>query len=413
MKKLISIFVIIAIFLSLSTLVRASDSCEVSNVIDPSVEVLSFSGDDTFQVEEVEYTYSLTRQKDNSQNANVVLPFTLRVGEKEYTCTASGVVNAYHLSTGDLLWEGPLDGCIFIDDIEYSVIAGFAKLDSSSSIQITVTIQSLTESNLITPTIICFGENVITQEIHQDISEHSENITLDNSSISNFAGTMSNDEAFQFIGALPKNFTLIDQTMLGQSARVYFSDQTNRLIVGIRTFCCNIEEYWDEKSITDVETVVDSFEIGITRNDYTTSSYSWIDGIESFDFNASNFGAGAVFLIDLFYDALSILGVPTTTLSSVLDSLKGSVEKDVTTTEASVSVSFGLFESANFDSLDVGIPIVFQLDRNHNGYLGWSSYTFLTSIRYRSYVWLSNWNWPRYVYTDTTDASREFKINLG
>ena len=61
----------------------------------------------------------------------------------QYPITVLGTVNGYLLSNNDILWEGPLDGTVTINNISYSVIVGFAKLESDNKIQASMTIQAV------------------------------------------------------------------------------------------------------------------------------------------------------------------------------------------------------------------------------------------------------------------------------
>lgn len=424
MRKLVALLITFSLIIPFGLTANALSTEVTHSSIDLSVEVIPYGSEksatelntagglsDSLDIEKVTYSYTIKPNPHDLNKANVFLSFSVKANSNIYHASATGMVNAYPLSSSDTLWEGPIDGSIVFDENEYSIIASFAKLESNTTPQITVTMQ--TESKVTLPFIFTFGDDIISKEIHQEISSHSEN-NIANTVFSNTNPALRSTETFDTVAIWPALYRVGDHVATGQSARIYFSDETNRLVVGIGTYCNNISDFWNDVSNINVETVVDSFSVRLIRDsNYSVTTYSWIEGIEAFRFPQSNFNAGAVFLENLFYDILSLFGVPTSTISRLLSSLKGSVTTDITTSDSSVSINFGLTQSANFDESNVGIPIVFQLDRNAEGYMGRSAYTFVTSIRYRSYVWLSNWNWPRYVYTEPSNSSREIEVDLG
>ena len=105
---------------------------------------------------------------------------------------------------------------------------------------------------------------------------------------------------------------------------------------------------------------------------------------------------------------LSILGVPTNSLSLLLEELVGTVNRSVCTDDTIVSVEFGLLKEVNLDDLEVGLPIVFQLaSSNISQYEGNSSYTFTTSVTYKTKI-----DSYTYEYTLSGDASKSVQFSL-
>ena len=103
---------------------------------------------------------------------------------------------------------------------------------------------------------------------------------------------------------------------------------------------------------------------GIARKIRSASgaTYSSISGVESFNFTMPSQGSsirGA--LSPLFEDAMSLIGIPTSTISAIVGSLYGTVEMNAYTNNYTVSFEFGLYDGANFDDSGKGVPVVFQI----------------------------------------------------
>ena len=67
--------------------------------------------------------------------------------------------------------------------------------------------------------------------------------------------------------------------------------------------------------------------IKLNRQDYTDDSYSWIVGIEQYDFPSSSFGKSGELLMPLFNEILGVMGVPSNVISSALSGLTGVLKK--------------------------------------------------------------------------------------
>lgn len=152
--------------------------------------------------------------------------------------------------------------------------------------------------------------------------------------------------------------------------------------------------------------------IKLNRQDYTDDSYSWIVGIEQYDFPSSSFGKSGELLMPLFNEILGVMGVPSNVISSALSGLTGVVTKENASTDAYyVSCEFSLLEEARFDKIETGLPIVFQLDHNSN-YTGYSDYDSSTEIMYRTYFKPHSANKGTYYYTSCEDTFIPFQITL-
>lgn len=359
------------------------------------------------RTEDVTYSYSIIPCEKRPDESEVVLEFTFIADDQVFNFSTSGIVNAYKLNNGDVLWEGPIRGNKTINGIEYTVIAGFAKLNSSPAIQVNATIQGKHEADGDKVVLLSFGTTVITQAIYEELVPERQPVVESSSE-----ATATQTRSFVRVGSDTATF---DNLNAGTAQAVigYFDSTTNQFAVSIKTYGGNLENWANQISMIDANTTVDSFEINLAANATTSTAHSWIDNVNSYDFGESNFGTlFAVLVKSLFEDILSLLGVPTSTISTMFDGLKGHVDDDIKSNNATVNVSFGLLQQADFDASSVGIPIVFQLDCVPSTYVGNSSYTFSSNITYRTWWWPSSNNTPNWFFRDAYEASKTVTITL-
>lgn len=416
MKKLVSLCLV---FIILSTMLIPTYASENE---DNRVSAIKIYTPDTFErvftdgqhdnrrlprTENVTYSYSIAPCEDRPNESEVQLEFSFIVDDQVFTFETTGIVNAYKLDNGNVLWEGPIRGCKTINGVEYSVIAGFAKMNSNPAVQVNATIQGKNETDGDKVVLLSFGATVITQAIYEELVRET-NLAVAPSNEANVAQTRS----FVQVGSDTANF---DNLNAGTAQEVvgYFDSITNQFAISIKTHCANLENWANRTSTINANTYVHSFEINLATNTTTPTGHSWIDNVNSFDFGNSNFNTVlAVLVKSLFEDILSLLGVPTSTISTMLDGLKGNVDKNIDGDDATVSVSFGLAQKADFDESSAGIPIVFQLDCVPSTYVGNSSYTFSSNICYRTWWWPSSYNTPEWFYRDAYEASKTVTITL-
>lgn len=367
------------------------------------------------------YTYTFSENIENPETADVSLDLTLSFSSNNYSAILTGTVYSNELPNGVVLWEGPLFGTITIGE-DYTVIASFSKLESSPDIQVTATLTPFNSANredTISPLIFSFGENVITPSVrsalldmvNRDTSELPPTDGIAPSAVSDSFNRVGNDAYGNFTGG--------DVSGRGQRARAYFNNGRNALAVCINSYVSDVQDAFDREFDYALSSV-SSFEIQITRNSTSDlSTYCWIDSMEHFDFDVDDFNNGNVYIESLFRDAMSLLGVPTSTITSVLGGLMGEVDDisrtgDTTSSNyVGVSVTFPVTQHANFDGSSPGPAIVCQLDRNNNGtYVGNSSFNMSTSLRYRTMVVDYSSDTTNFVYTSTNDTDRDFTVTL-
>lgn len=390
-------------------MIASSDFTEVFGIENNS---RSTSNEST--IDEISYSYTFALQENNPALADVSLTFTMEIGTQAYPVTVSGTVDSYLLSSGDTLWEGLIAGTTIIEGTEYKVLAGFSKLNSSPSIQVSVTIQAADKTNAIDPLVFTFGDEVITMQIHQELVGNTSTVSVGALS-DEFDETSAARSAGSFT-YLNYDFEYFDSGFnisgYAQRSRGYFNSSTNQFAVTLKSYGDNIENYFSSTGIAGA--TIKEFTIELIRDsNYSTGSYSYIVGTENYDFDVGDYGGGAVLIQPLFEDIMGLLGVPTSTITAIFDGLKGSVDENFHTSDTSVTVSFGLLQNADFDDSGVGVPIVFQLARNQNNYTGNSSYTFVTAITYRTVYIATGSSTPAYVYIDGYDTSKTVSITLG
>ncbi len=425
-KKFLSMFLALAMCLSLAAPAGAmedatawSDRCtDNAWVFTPQEFAQLFSTDElatrsSNRVDSISYSYRMTKKPENSLFADVEMHITLN---GQYPITVLGTVNGYLLSNNDILWEGPLDGTVTINNISYSVIVGFAKLESDNKIQASMTIQAVDPASEIGLIIFTFGDTVVTKETYQlikNVKVSSEEMAVETEEENILRNVRAG--SYTSLGFVTTNFAQgsfpIPET--AQKATGFFDKSSNRLAVSIVSYTSNVDKYF--KNLlgvgTLVETTIDSFSIELKRGSSTSNSY--IAGIESFDFDIDNNSGKNVSLNALFEDIMGILGVPTSTISAIFDGLKGSVEESHHTDNTKVSVNFDKYQHANFDNSAPGVPIVFQLAKSTSSSTGSSSYTFTTSIRYQTVLLEADGSQMNFIYINGINASKNVSVTLG
>ena len=355
------------------------------------------------------YNYTLSILEDNPNKSNAKFNANLIINSNIVPINVTGILSAYHLSNGTTLWHGPLKGTTTINNNDYIVNVGFTKFDSNDTISASISIQSNNEKNIIDPILFSIGEDMISSEILSELrNQKSATTTNDIPSASR-----SSDE-LEYLTYKYANFARDNFSGIGQRARSYFSSQTNRFAVTYRSYCDNVDRNFQNNisiSYYSDPTEISEFSISLQRGALTTEGASYIVGTESNDFSINNYGTVAA-ILPLFEDALGLLSVPTSTISALLGNLDGTVERTLFTDAASVSVAFGITDSANFDNLEEGIPIIFQLARSNQN-TGSSSYTFATNATYRTYISYNLNSVGNFYYTETYQASKPVTITLG
>lgn len=382
--------------------IHTAEYWKISGQTSPAFQAYDYPIKNTASISS--YSHSIVPNEAGT-SASVALQFVVDGNNSIGTAQASGQVTAYPTGQGDLLWEGPLCGSLSINGTDFPILVGFAKLVHSEEVQISVTIHDRTDESGIIQ-VFSFGDSVISPEIYHEITTEAENINH----VIPVQGEDIPSRADNNFKDVITTYGYMDgkASTLGQRAKVYFDPDTNRVGVAINSYCDDLnhvflsENYWAQTSVS-------YFSIGMKQGSYSNSQYSWISGIETSDFDPSNFGKPNQLIGPLFYDFLNVLEVPPHTLALFFDNLKGKLESD----GYSVFASFDVTEGANFDStLYPGPGIVFQLACN-TGYTGPSRYILDTTIHYRTALLrYSSSTEVQFIYSNSKNIITPFSVSL-
>lgn len=376
-KKMISIVLVVTVCTTGSAIAQAVE-CDVPQytfsdenieIVDPALFYDLFTQendinaiqDDTL---DASYKYTFAPWEDNADKSDVSVDFVVVVNGVPAYGSATGVVDAYDINAGSILWAGPLNGSIDINGYKYPLILGFTKMEPSQEVCLSITIQSFDNHPNMEPVYFSIGTPLITDGVEEYIRNRQVAVGADD-----ISGVVSDDafkaNDFYQIGSDFGNFNggLGGTSGIGQESFVYGNATTGTVMVTLRTHGDRIDKAFSGAGVSN--SFVSRLMIKLNRQDYTDDSYSWIVGIEQYDFPSSSFGKSGELLMPLFNEILGVMGVPSNVISSALSGLTGVVTKENASTDAYyVSCEFSLLEEARFDKIETGLPIVFQLDHN-------------------------------------------------
>lgn len=370
------------------------------------------------QIEKIQYSYTFDLSEESEACANVAMQLRIFVSGRSYPISASGNVMAETLPDGDTLWSGPLYGSVTINGVTYDATAGFMMLASTSAMQGSLNLQAPSE---ISTLALTFGDHVLTQEMVEGMMaanaainalEANSNLTVTADEI---AATSTGN--YQFIGTSIRTLTGGYSNLgTGQIARSYFNQKRNTFALAIQTFESTPNAHFAEyANVSGCYTRVYKLGYGLTlTTNEAEDNHAWIAGYEKLPFTNGSTSSLGVLIKAVFEDILSVLGVPTSTINAILNGVKGDFVLNQSLTQNSeIEIRFGLLTTANFESSEVGIPIVYQLTRNQNGYESASQITIATDVTYLTMATQTNNQYPVYYYTRAGTTNRTFNISLG
>lgn len=342
----------------------------------------------------VTYSYTFEPRTDGS-SADVDLSFVWKYGESEVLIDSTGMVTAYDIGSQRLLWEGVLRGNTEINGVLCAVLISFSKIEGVDSIQAGVTIHP--EAGQVIQ--FAFGGDVLTTDIMQAIAP------VENEMYAEPMPATVLPASYETAVVLLKNntaaFSSSNFAGNSQNSRLYLDRGTNRCLIAIQSHCYVIDQYY---GYDYADTTVSFLEYRLSRGTWTNQTYSKVDGYETFDF-AMTGTSGSGIVQPLVEDALSLLGVPTSTIAYMFGTLTGDVEYSVADNLGTVSVEFGLLESAKFDD-SVGMPAVFSMELGpvYDEDAGGALYTITTSIEYRTSYYIPGMTTGSIFYTEGNDC---------
>ncbi len=368
------------------------------------------------------YSYTFEVSEESPNRAAVSVQAILLVDNTRIPVQAAGTIQSYQIAESDYLWEGPLDGFATYLNEPCRIVIGFAKLDSSSDIQLTITGQ---DKNLAGISYVL--GSVMTPEIEQAMFDYADASTQPKIIAQN-AVCSSNavlPEDYNLISGRYAEYDDVNNDNFSQFVRLYFSEGSNLVVFTLTTFVRELENYYSHYNNYvgyNHDPHIHSFSMRLIATDTAfndESNRSHIIGMyaspEVIDSSASN-----ILLTVAFASVFETLAIPGGTLFNTfiercLTGLRGNVSTADTLYSASLSVEFSATQKANFDGTNyLGFPMVVKLGvDNPSVYDGNSPYQYESSVRYRVPTTLGTVN-PTLVYTylDAQDISYTTMLSL-
>lgn len=447
MKKCCCIFVLFAMFISIATTpVRSAETAYAFT--DTNVTVITpVAFEELFEasyIDSVSYNYEMTTPAEGDEDSQVSVLMELLIGNNKHIIALQGTVGRYALPSGNAFWEGSIEGALTIEDDQYMVIAGFAKLESSEAPSLTVTIQG-GNGQLVA---FFFGEDQINEEVQQLIipnipSSSSLDISDEIEVNSSFAGPGASVLSFgddikptlppsegsldlgpnyewDYEGASFTNFSFPSDGGTALRSRAYFYQDMNQLAITTKSYCDNVSACWNENPTWTVQhTSISEFSVTLDMDmgNMNGANGAYIGGIMAYDFAETDYGKAGRALKPLFEELMSDWDYGSAIISALLDTLTGTVDTTISESAyadtASVEVSFGLLDYANFDNSSAGVPLVFVLTRSSASYVGSSPMAATKTMKYRTYYYDHSVGQYLYIYSVAEPAVIELVLDLG
>ena len=404
MKKSISAVLFICILLAFVLPISASSptsSCNDAIIITPDSFFQIFNTD---HIDAVSYEYEFKIFEEDTAQAKVVLQTALTINNQTYDICTEGNINSYQLNDNDFLWEGPLEGSVVINGEAYSAIACFSLLDSTNESMVSITLQS---NDMIA--VVSFGANILTESVLDFFTLQANNNSndLENNALNTQLGPI-NLEASYSANVVGDDFAPITHPGTGGTLNlgangeweyqsievkkhantsykalksgVYFDDERNILMVTLLPFSNETNDYVQTMGYDFASASLQSFRVELILEDVAASKYAHIEFVDvpnDIPDRESYFDGSIKYLSLLFEDFISVLGVPTSTISAILDGLQGNIHSEGQGISAYIDITKSPL--ANYDGLDnlpYGLPFRFQLAKgSESNYIGNTPYT--------------------------------------
>lgn len=430
MKKFISIFLLICILSGSAITASAAENKYTHTTGDISI-ITPDSFESAFSVKrisKVSYDYLMVSPEGASNIAVVALQMELKIAGELYTVSVSGTVNGYELPSGDILWEGPISTAAEIANKDFTVTAGFTKLESSEDVLISVTLQN----DSYDPIAFSFGKNIIKGEVLDLFKERASSgaesasttsLEAESTSASSEGAASTNgisprtpskdlvfDNFFDQGGSEYPNLgengeyvfqsiakkTHSNSTRMALETRVYKSDGLNEILVTLQPYIMETYQYATSYYVNtlgynSVSVSLKSFNITLALDTSVVESkrgrvagYRTTNNMTStsngFEVASSLFSAALADLLALVYQ------IPTATLQTLTDEglkyMRGSVTATHDLDKANIDVVMSAYDSY-FDDLSYGFPVMIGLEKaSEKYYVGPTPYTVSTSAKY-------------------------------
>ncbi len=340
-----------------------------------------------------DYSYEIIKKK--GQNEEATLLTSLHIGEYDYSFRSENTDDVLSLYAGTRTFS--LEGSVTINGHEYIVYSKLTENMQTSEIQVDQTIQDYPDTDpTIDPVCYSFGKSILKRYMFTN--------QIDSSCIEddNKHSIEQPTRSFSYVTAQSKPFPS-STGIYGncQSVRVYHEPSSKRVSVGIRSFTNNVKGYYlNQGNPAVVIAFVSNFSMRLKRTN-NTNVHTSISGIESFNFVHYNTNGADLSL--LFLEILEYFGVPTPTISAILDNAAGKVTVTHYTNDTKATISnLGASSSPNMDEPAVcGLPIIFQLVEASSGT---DNYTAITTIKY-DVIYIPDSAYPTNTYYYTVNGT--------
>lgn len=366
------------------------------------------------EVERAAYTYEMV--VINAVKASIVINFEIKVGNNYYTGDANGQIKAYNLPSGEIVWEGPVNGGITVGNDVYSIVVGFTKLNSTDQSMLTITTKSA-ENQLVA---FAFGEDIIKGEtlelinnrtIRQSGANSTNNIEIDdmeyifNEEVSplviepgfgpGISPIFKPGDGVPDYPNLGPNGEIVyqdyhisyfgDTLYPSQEIRIYEDENRNFVLVTFIPDTASARSYLSGMGYNYSAAVLDSFSVRIDLDpNAPPSQYAYVAGtyIPQID-DAPTFEKGDEYFSSIFEDLLSMIDYfPTSTVMTLISDMKGSISGKRSTFYAQVDVDMSV-NPADMDEVSCGFPVRFNLFQGTNSnYISNTEYTITSYVTY-------------------------------
>ena len=416
MKKKIALIMIVTMFLlsSLHIGVLADSNLRKSSLsyVATEKQFSKYFGETSRLIESF-YSISSYREKEDDC-LSVTFSIIIDVGNESYCLSGNGIINEVIEKEGKLLWSGPVDSQLTIENKAYHVIVGVSFYEGEDKAQFDVTIQPFDSSD--NPACFTIGDPILENNGLLEKSAH----TTTQQTKGN-AGVLTED-TFTHLGYKYGTYTS-NPGISGNAHKhnAYFSNLTNRFAISIKTYCSNVNTYFSNQNTPNLSyTHIYSCMYDLTRNSCSVEAMSYIAGFENFDFPLNQMGKSNKWLWALFEDALALIGVPTSTITTLYNTISDDFYGKITQTYNNSNhyrfdILFGVYSEIDFDvnSSFKGYPIVFQLAMSSPAnYQGNSSYKVTTDVRYVTKQITNIGTVTSYYYTDSNNAEKNYTVTL-
>lgn len=423
-KKQITAVILLVCILLTPVLTSSASAHAYDHVYTDVTVITPDSLEDVFgeaEVDRAAYTYEMVEL--NNSRAVVALEMELKIGHDYYTAVVSGTIDVHSLPSGDILYEGPIDGNMMVGENEHRVTISFIKTNTSKSAFISVTIQN--DSNTV---ILMIGEVITQGEIFDFFVNRSENNSHDNSyglnvddeiaenvNLKDLDDSSGQNNTYSFSpGFSPithpggdnieslggqgqyilqsTQYSWFEETnRVALETKVYFYKAFGTMAVTFKPFSNNAQAEGNEKYLQppttfySVSTSLRSFDISLDLTGTAPEQHAQISGIVVPDLSImQNSSIGARYFSAFVIDLFDYADIPTELLSTAIDDVRGNINFIGLENPYSKKIDVDMsLRAAVLDEISCGVPFYFTLIRPYpETYVGNTTYKVTVNAKY-------------------------------